>query len=69
MLLNKRKRNPGQNLKNNWVRVNNVCEPAPKSMFCPLPLLKGFNEHRKCVSDWQIDNGFLTGQSLRMLKS
>ena len=37
MLLNKRKRNPGQNLKNNWVRVNNVCEPAPKSMFCPPP--------------------------------
>ena len=68
MLLNKRKRNPGQNLTNNWVRVNNVCEPAPKSMFC-LPLLKGFNEHRKCVSNWQIDNGFLTGQSLRMLKS
>ena len=24
MLLNKRKRNPGQNLTNNWVRVNNV---------------------------------------------
>ena len=71
MLLNKRKRNPGQNLTNNWVRVNNVREPAPKSMFCPppLPLPEGFNEHRKCVSNWQIDNGFLTGQSLRLLKS
>ena len=37
MLLNKRKRNPGQNLTNNWVRFNNVCEPAPKTMFCPPP--------------------------------
>ena len=37
MLLNKRKRNPGQNLTKNWVRVNNVCEPAPKTMFCPPP--------------------------------
>ena len=73
MLLNKRKRNPGQNLTKNWVRVNNVCEPAPKTMFCPPPppppVPEGFNEHRKCVSIWQIDNGFLTGQSLRLLKS
>ena len=37
MLLNKRKRNPGQNLTNNWVRVNNVREPASKSMFYPPP--------------------------------
>lgn len=36
-------------------------------MFCPVP--EEFNEHRKCVSIWQIDNGFLTGQSLRLLKS
>ena len=60
MLLNKRKRNPGQNLTNNWVRVNNVCEPAPKSMFCPLPLLKGFNEvcfglaNRQWLFNWAI---------------
>ena len=63
MLLNKRKKKPGQDLTNNWALVNNVCEPAPKSMFCSPPPRKGFNEppevcfelaNRQCLFNWAI---------------
>ena len=76
MLLNKRKRNPGQNLMNNWVRVNNVCEPAPKSMFCPPPPQGIQRTPEVCfefpsnlIGKSVIVKSFLTGQSWQVNKS
>ena len=55
----------------NLTPVSNVCEAALILLFW-VP--KGLNELQEmfCISlqpDWQIDNGFLTGHSWRVLKS
>ena len=67
MLLNKRKRNPGQNLMNDWALVNNFsmfCPPSP-----PPPPPKGFNEPPEVCFELANLQCLLTGQSLRVLKS
>ena len=85
MLLNKRKRNPGQNLTKNWALVNNVCEPATKSLLKPpeaAPISwfwvpNGFNELRKMFFEFPsnptgklvIVQAFLTGQPWQVNKS
>ena len=60
MLLNKRKRNPGQNLMNNWVRVNNV---SAKIHVLPPPPPQGIQRtpevcfelaNRQWLFNWAI---------------